>query len=382
MKIRYIGELLDNTGYGEAARVNVALLDALGHELSCLPIGAKSSSDPDWKFQTVLKWVDNAIEQPDVIITHIYPPKEIEKYAQRGIPLIAYVAWETDMLPSLWAYHLNKYADIVMTTCEVSKQTMEKTGVEKPVYVLGPTIFEKDIDSIDTSIPDPIEIPAGIRPIYNSNKFIFYSVFQWIERKDPTKLVSAFIQEFDATEDDVMLLMKSYRLSYEEEETKRLIASINTLNRELNIIYPPEVRLIPQRLNNKDMDTLHRMSSCYVTPHRGEGTGLGIIDAILHDNMVITTPYGGPQDFTNKESTRWLNYKMVPIQNPLYCYNYFNAYMMWADVDVFDLRKAMREAYNNRNTKTNKEALAKEYLIDTYNIDRNAEIINTVLKAI
>jgi glycosyltransferase involved in cell wall biosynthesis len=381
MKIRYIGELLDHTGYGQAARLNVALLHKLGHDIQCVPIGAKTSDDPDWKIQIVMMHIDNQMPDPDLIITHIYPPSGIQKYQQEGVPLIAYIAWETDMLPSLWTYHLNKYADVVVTTCEESAETFRKSGVQKPVHVLGPTIFDDDVSMINVTKPDIADVPRGLQPIYKPEKFIFYSVFQWIERKDPTKLVSAFIQEFDNTEDDVMLLLKTYRRDYSKEETQALIKGINTLNRELNIIYPPEVRIIPYRLSADDMMTLHRMGSCYVTPHRGEGTGLGIIDAILHERPVITTAYGGPYDFTTRDYTRWLNYQMIPIQNPLYCYNYFNAYMMWADVDIMDLRRAMRGIYEGRNDPID-PIKAKEYLLEQYGYETTSTIAADILKTL
>ena len=101
MKIRYIGELLDHTGYGIAGRINVALLDKMGHELQCIPVGAKESTDTDWKIQTVLKCMKNEIEKPDIVIAHLYPPEAIAKYKVPGVPTIAYLAWETDMLSSV-----------------------------------------------------------------------------------------------------------------------------------------------------------------------------------------------------------------------------------------------------------------------------------------
>ena len=267
MNIRYVGELLDHTGYGIAGRINVALLHKMGHTIHTVPIGAKESTDPDWKIRIVVDCMKNDNIKPDVIITHIYPPDAISKYKVEGIPTISYIAWETDMLSSIWAYHLNKYADIVVTTCSEMKKVFEKSGVHKPVHVLGPTIFDEDVSNINTDKVDIEELPPGLKKIYDPDKFIFYSVFQWIERKDPKKLVAAFIQEFDNTEDDVMLLMKAYRLDYSQGEVEQLVRSVNTINREMNIIYVPEVRLIPHMLTTEEMELLHRMCSCYVTPH-------------------------------------------------------------------------------------------------------------------
>ena len=388
MKIQYVGELLDHSGYGIAGRTNVALLHKMGHTIKSVPIGAQDTSDNEWKMQLIKDTMKTEMDKPDVIIAHIYPPQGMAKYKIEGVPLIGYIAWETDMLPSIWTYHLNKNCDMVVTTCHEMANVFKKSGVSKPVHVLGPTIFEDAINGINTDSVNIDDLPPGLKRIYNPDKFIFYSVFQWIERKDPRKLVAAFIQEFDNTEDDVMLLMKAYRLDYSKAEVERLINSINTINKEMNIIYVPEVRLIPHMLTEDEMELLHRMGTCYVSPHRGEGTGLGIIDAIMHENPVITTPYGGPQDYTKPEDTRWLKYNMIPIQNPLYCYNYFNAYMNWADVDIMDLRQAMRFMYENRNvpksTKLSGRSVldAKDHLLDVYSFTANSTAFDNILKEV
>jgi glycosyltransferase involved in cell wall biosynthesis len=193
-------------------------------------------------------------------------------------------------------------------------------------------------------------------------------------------MVSAFIQEFDNTE-DVCLLLKCYRVDYSKAETDAMINSVRNLHTELNIVFPPEVRMIPFRLPDNDIKMLHRMGDCYISTARAEGTGIPMVDAITCKRPLITTPYGGPSDFTTKESSRWLDYRMIPIQNPVYCYNYFNSNMRWADADILDVRKAMREVYNMKKDEVlSRTSAAQSHLLDQYGFLTNAKIINNILE--
>lgn len=381
--IRYVGELLEHTGYGSAARINIALLTKMGINVEGVTTGAKSSQDPDWKTAITANCIKEKLSHPHAVIAHIYPPQALDRYKIPGVPLISYLAWEVDMLPSVWVQSLNRYADIIVTTCEEMRRVFIKSGVHKPVYVLGPTIFDEDLASINTAPMTQSELPSGLSSIYTPNKFIFYSIFQWIERKDPEKLIAAFVQEFDNTEDDVMLLIKSNMLGYTQEQTNYMIGTIKRITQELNIMYTPEVRLIPHRVSEEHMRMIHRIGGCFVSPCRGEGTALSVVDAILHERPVIITPYGGPQDYTDPKYTHWLKYSMIPIRNPIYCYNYFNAYMRWADVDILDLRKAMRLTYeSSRNNKQidTKCITARKHLCNTYSLPANTAKMEKILQ--
>jgi len=374
LKIRYVGELLDNTGYGIAARINIALLHKMGHELQCLPVGNKQLKEQDWKMNIVANKMDFDIEdKPDVTIVHLYPPFLISKYRVKNVPTIAYVAWETDMLPSIWTNHLNISADIVITTCSEMKKVFEKSGINKPCFYLGPTIFNEDN-------PDKynFEESTDFIEIKNSQAYKFYSIFQWIERKDPNKLVSAYVQEFDRNE-DVMLIMKTYGIDRSEDEIHRLTRAAHNIAKGCGILYPPSLRIVSRYLTTKQIAELHNISDCYVMSSRGEGTCLPAMEAIIHNNPLISTSYGGPADFTDPKYTRYLEYRMIPVQNDPRLVSYFNYNMKWADVDIMDLRKALRHQYETRkmNDTTDK---AYDYLHNVYSLENNKETMNNILQ--
>ncbi len=379
MLIRYIGELLDPTGYGEAARYNVALLHKMGHRLQCVSTTHNDISrlSNNWKNNiiknNIISLDNTTLPKPDLIITHIYPPKHILKYKIEGVPLYAYVAWETNLLPSSWAFYLNKYVDKIITTCSEMKLVFEKVCT-KPVYVLGPTYFKEDLDNID--------FKTKLKDVDNDTDFKFYSVFQWIERKDPEKLISAFVQEFDNSE-NVSLILKTYRLSYDKSEFEVIVNTIKRITNECVKFVPPKVIIIPKLLSELEMEQLHNACDCYVSPNRGEGTGLGLIDAAIHSKQIITTAYGGPSDFLNftgDHTPYSLDYNMVAIQNPLYCYNYFNSNMKWADVNIEDLKIKMRKVFDNRFN-SNKEYVQKQKrdVEAFYSESRNTLIMKSII---
>ena len=93
---------------------------------------------------------------------------------------------------------------------------------------------------------------------------------------------------------------------------------------------------------------------------RGEGFGLTISEAIMHEKPVIVPDEGGHMDYVDPESNFiFKSYESPYLGDPGYDYD-----MVWREPDLIDLRKKLREAYNcwKNNTLAEKGATSKEFM--------------------
>jgi len=100
-----------------------------------------------------------------------------------------------------------------------------------------------------------------------------------------------------------------------------------------------------QILNNADMSALFHQIDCYVSPHRSEGLGLTILEAMAAEKPVIATQYGGVTDFVTEATAFPLKYKLVEVDNDNEPYP---SKYIWADPEIESIQKQMRYVFENR----------------------------------
>ena len=166
---------------------------------------------------------------------------------------IGFTMLEVDGVPAEWVRQSN-LMDEIWVPSEFNKQTFRRSGVKVPIFV----------------------IPLGIDPDYFSPKIIdakpegvfsFLSVFEWGERKAPEILIKAFSDEFDSSENAVLICKaNNFDLSVNIEAE---IASMG--------LRPGGGRIVVAKnriLKRYELGVLYRSADCFVLPTRGEGWGM------------------------------------------------------------------------------------------------------------
>ena len=92
------------------------------------------------------------------------------------------------------------------------------------------------------------------------------------------------------------------------------------------------------------MSELYCLIDCYVSPHRSEGLGLTILEAMNAEKPVIATPYGGVVDFVNAQTALLLDYRLAEVGRGNLPYP---EYAVWADPLPSSLRAAMRRMFSD-----------------------------------
>jgi glycosyltransferase involved in cell wall biosynthesis len=91
--------------------------------------------------------------------------------------------------------------------------------------------------------------------------------------------------------------------------------------------------------------TLLNAMDCYISLHRGEGLGLGIVEALALNIPVIATNYGGNSEYMNNPLAMAVPYSMIPANDDYPPYKHVKS---WADPDIGAAKKFMRTVYKEK----------------------------------
>ncbi|HHY80979.1 MAG TPA: glycosyltransferase [Thermoanaerobacter sp.] len=163
--------------------------------------------------------------------------------------------------------------------------------------------------------------------------FDFHSSF---ERKNPDGIVRAFIKAFEGRNKNVKLIIKSLHAEYHPSEYE-ILKKLTSGHK--NILY------IDRDLSREEYISLVNASDCFVSLHRSEGLGMGIIEAMYLGKCVIATAYGGSMEFTTPYNSLLVDYKLSPIKQD---FGPYKKGQLWADPNEDQCVEYMRFVCDNR----------------------------------
>ena len=257
---------------------------------------------------------------------------------------IAYFYWEADRLPAHWARAIQNI-DEIWAPCKLVESACRKAGFSGVTRIV-PTPYDPSRVTNDFKI----DIPSQINNKYfvSEDVFKFYSIFEWHHRKGPDVLLKAYWKSF-SRDDNVLLLIKTNALGLKGHSSFDIKSDISSIKSKLNLSYYPPVYVVDDKLPGNHIDAIHSSCDCYVAPHRGEGWGMPIVDAILHKNPVLSTKYGGISDYLNSNNSGIIRHKSASVRNMSWSPKIYNKSQRWAEPSVSSASSLMVDCYNNFN---------------------------------
>ncbi|WP_187274865.1 MULTISPECIES: glycosyltransferase [unclassified Methylobacterium] len=157
-----------------------------------------------------------------------------------------------------------------------------------------------------------------------------------LDRKNPLALVEAYIAEFCAT-DGACCFVKVHYGRRDHPTIARILAIASER---------PDVVFSEAIYADDEMEALIRLLDAYVSPHRSEGLGLTIVEAMNAGTPVIATNYGGAIDMLDPAASLPVDFRLTEVGegNAPYPASY-----TWADPNPDGLRKAMRALFDDRD---------------------------------
>jgi len=227
---------------------------------------------------------------------------------------IVYPAWELARYPLEWAQHLNRFDEVWAPSRFIEKSLA--AAVDSPVYHM-PLACEVILSGFRGrrwfGIPE------------SSYAFLFFfDVRSYATRKNPEGVVSAFRRMLELrplAETVLVLKVNGAELAPD---------ALTCLRRSLADI-AERVVLIDATLTDNETKNLVRCCDCFVSLHRSEGFGRGLIEAMYLGKPVIGTAYSGNMDFMDSDNSLPVSYRMQPLVAGDYPHWEGQA---WADPDL------------------------------------------------
>ncbi len=146
----------------------------------------------------------------------------------------------------------------------------------------------------------------------------------------------AYFEEF-TDKDDVELLLK-INPAYGTANLQKLIDEIAPRKEGL-----PLLHINLDNLPYDKMIDLYNKCTVFVSPTRAESYNLPAIEAMACGLPVITTDFGGQNDYCNNENGWIIGGKLEEVKHEI-----FYEECKWLTPSIPELRKAMREAFENK----------------------------------
>lgn len=328
--INSIGFFYDNIGLSHAGRYvtrtlrrqNIPFITKNFQRVDC----KKTSSEFDSTMQNELKYAVNLFNfnSSNVIDYYKIFPEDLKDRFN-----IIYGYWEYDKFPKHMLISAN-YANEIWCPSNFILEILSK-------YYSIPCV----------KMPVAIEFNQNNLNPYNREYFgLPSSCFLYIftfdvgseirsGRKNPLAVIKAFQKAFPIRSSNVGLVMKiTQRPEFiGTPKHDNLIDEIKTLSKQMNLF------TISDTLDDNQMKGLINCCDVYVSLHRCEGLGLGMMEAMKLGKPVIATNYSGNTEFMRNDNSCPVDYNLIPSGIEDY---------LWADPDINQAAYYMQKLFTNK----------------------------------
>lgn len=368
IKILYIGNFLDGTGWATLGINTILALDAAGIDVAARAI--KLNNNTPQVPQRILELEQRSCVNPDVVIQNVLPHL-IDYNGKIAKNIAFYTSETTNFKMSSWPTHINTL-DNAWVLSQQSKEASLESGVTIPISVVP---CGTDVSKFNRSY-EPLDIKRSL-----AGKYIFYTIGELNRRKNLPALVKAFHTEFSPDE-PVELVIKTTPVGV------GVAQSINEMchNIKVNLKLYPNISDYKQEIvivnywNETDVLRLHSSCDCFVATSYGEAFMIPCFDALGMGKSVIAPAWGGFLEYLSHESSWLVPGRLEPTFGETNTFpDLFTARENWFSINPLDLQKVMRESYENKVLRTEKAKVGIRRAQD-FSYEKVGQILKSILE--
>lgn len=346
LKPLFLGVYRQPTGYGQAARDYILALDAAGVDVVPRPVflGQERCGIPERIVELEKKSASGATHVIQHLLPHLY------EYAG-GVKNIGLFAWETSHFRgSTWAEKLNTLDEAWVINRKQFYASVQ-SGVNVPIRVVP---HATDIRRFERNYPPLEELQAKL-----AGAFTFYTIGELVRRKNLAGLLKAFHLEFDPNE-PVALVIKASIPGKSPMEVASYLEGMTTdikqgLKLYRDVAHYHREHVVTDRLSPEGMMRLHATCDCFVQPSYGEAWSIPAFDAMAMGRTPIVSGNSGFLDWMSPETGWLIECRPEPVFAVMDSFaDLYTGAEEWQMPSIDHLRRAMREAFENRELRRQK----------------------------
>ncbi|HEY2784481.1 MAG TPA: glycosyltransferase family 4 protein [Fimbriiglobus sp.] len=324
--VNVLGHFRYPSGLQEAATGLVSALDRVGVRTQCRDLPVMFPSD--WTDRERYRGVELFDTTITVAAANTFPDQFFPDAGLRrrpGVFRIAYWYWELEEVPADWVPKLG-WADEVWAPTRFVADAFRKV-VTVPVVEMLPGVELPRFD------PRP-KSDFGLRE--HRYTFLFaFDMHSTAARKNPLGVIAAFRRAFRQGEPVELVIKVSRGASFPDD-----MAMLNDAAAEVG------ATVIDRVMPRGEVLALMNATDCFVSLHRSEGLGLGIVESMLMGKPVIATDYSGNRDFMTAANSYPVRAGRVPVTAQTYAYP---KGCVWGDPDLDHAAELMRRVFDKQD---------------------------------
>lgn len=302
-----------SSGIGQSARACAAGLQKEGLDPICIDLSEPFNQITISSAQHLRKYRPG---HRGTVIIHLNPP-EFERasfllglFRGHGCRVIGYWAYELETIPELWIRQ-SRLASEIWVPSKFTASAVSKV-IDRPVKVVPHYVPAAGEDMLSARVPENGPITCLAMADANSSfdrKNIHGVLAIWSKAKltRPAQLVIKF-QNAERFPDFYRQFL--------------VVASGD-----------PRITLLSESLEEDALRRVMRQAQILISPHRSEGFGLVIAEAMANGSAVIATGWSGNLDLSAPGAQALLDYALVPVADAFGVYAGSSS-VQWADADT------------------------------------------------
>lgn len=346
MRVLVAGLYREPSGYGRAAQDLILALDEAGADVACRPVQLTHNQQTNHPRIRELER-KSFPGRSDVLFQHC--PPYLMQYCGRGGLNIGSFYTETSPLPLNWVSHASLLDMQVVPT-----QLMRDTLLESPHYHKPAVVVPLPCDA--SKYERQFDAPENVRD-FGRGRFLFYTVGEWVKRKNTSGLLKAFFAEFKSWEPVGLVIKTGIAGQTAAQVQQTVLNEIDLVRKGTKLATTAPVMLITERLTDDELMGLHQACDVFVQPSCGEAWSIPAFDALGFGKTPIVTMDGGYREYVD-DSVGWLTPgRREPVfgEGEVHA-ELFTGRQTWMAPDLLALQQQMRQAYEDAELRTAKAA--------------------------
>lgn len=371
--VQLIGPLAKASGLGQATRLSAEILRATGLSVRGVDFDLDNPSPEGFSSDTMIEEYGPAkinlihLNSESIPLAFTYQPDVFS-----GAYNIGYFFWELDR-PAYCHYLGMEMLDEIWVSTEYGIEIYRPDANGKPVVNVG--MCYEDVG--DLSRREGRDF-VNRRMRFNDDHYVClvaFDSFSFVQRKNPIAVLHAFRKAFDGVPNARLVVKTQNRESVLDPVQIQLWEQVDHI-----ITSDHRIVVLNETLSYRNLLRLKAGADCYISLHKSEGWGFGMIEAMNLGVPVICTAYSGNMDFCSEETAWLVDYKESLLQQDDYIF--VRKGSVWAEPDVEHAARQLRAAYDNPAERNARAEAAQTFIRTKFSVQAIARRYGDRLRSI